>query len=433
MGITINSPLPASLASECRKAARILNSFTDDGRGVDFIIPPHILKDAKGLAIFTVLKAGFLFSGRAGSGVVVAKLPNGSWSAPAAIMTGGMGFGGQVGAELTDFIMVLNTTAAVKTFMHHGSITLGGNISVAAGPVGRNAEASAAASIKAVSAVYSYSKTRGVFAGVSLEGSVIFERFDANKKLYGTKVSVRELLNGTIPPPASADPLYRALELKSAPPNGGGRFGYMDGFGNNSYRSDYNNYNSSSFARNEDPYSRRDVSDSNYQGSNFSNSNDSAPNRTMSFSRGAVHTLAKSRGGAGGYSSSLGNSHRPRGSSTSSWRSDDYYEYDLPRQQQQQQRITSPPSPNLTTYGNNSNSNQALVTTTTAVKTNNNSEHDLRARALFNFSGQQDGDLPFKKGDIITIVHKSNTQNDWWTGRIGYREGIFPANFVEIL
>ena len=51
------------------------------------------------------------------------------WSAPSAIMTGGMGFGGQVGAELTDFIMVLNTTSAVKTFMHHGSITLGGNIS----------------------------------------------------------------------------------------------------------------------------------------------------------------------------------------------------------------------------------------------------------------------------------------------------------------
>ncbi|KAI7905953.1 uncharacterized protein BX663DRAFT_428841 [Cokeromyces recurvatus] len=379
MAFTINSPLPASLASECRKAARILNSFTDNGKGVDIIIPANILRDAKGLAIFTVLKAGFLFSGRAGSGLVVAKLPDGRWSAPSAIITGGMGFGGQIGAELTDFIMVLNTSAAVRTFMHHGSITLGGNISVAAGPIGRNAEASGTASIKNIAAVYSYSKTRGLFAGVSLEGSVIIERFDANKKMYGGKVQTRDLLNGTIPPPAAADPLYRALELKSG---GSGRRGYID----HDYDRNYDSYRHHSYNRYDDtPNSRRtsDLDDFN-----------ASP---MSFSRAAVHNLAKT-----GNSSSL----RTRGNDN--WRHD----YDAPKP------ITA----------GHSSLSQSLV-----LSNNTQQQQQLRARALFNFAGEQEGDLPFHKGDIITIIKKSDTQNDWWTGKMGNREGIFPANFVELL
>ncbi|KAI8070610.1 uncharacterized protein B0P05DRAFT_474248 [Gilbertella persicaria] len=366
MGITINSPLPSSLASECRKAARILNSFTDNGKGMDVIIPPHILRDAKGLAIFTVLKAGFLFSGRAGSGLVVARLSDGSWSAPSAILTGGMGFGGQVGAELTDFIMVLNTTAAVKTFMHHGSITLGGNISVAAGPVGRNAEASGTASIKSIAAVYSYSKTRGLFAGVSLEGSVILERFDANKKLYGHKVQVRDLLNGSIPPPPGADVLYRALEIKS-----GGvsreRFRFM-----------------------EDQY---DTSSSNQSYDTRTDEWDSPASRTMSLSRAHVHQLAKTGGPQVTRNHTTG----------SAW----------------QDNSTSDVSSREITY----QERRALVP----------SRQDVRARALFNFAGEQEGDLVFHKGDMITIVKKTDTQNDWWTGRIGNRQGIFPANFVQLV
>ncbi|KAI8642927.1 hypothetical protein BD408DRAFT_386527 [Parasitella parasitica] len=418
-GFSINSPLPSSLASECRKAARILNSFTDDGKGVDFIIPSHILSDAKGLAIFTVLKAGFLFSGRAGSGLVIARLPDGNWSAPSAIITGGMGFGGQVGAELTDFIMVLNTASAVKSFMHHGSITLGGNISVAAGPIGRNAEASGTASIKNVSAVYSYSKTRGLFAGVSLEGSVILERFDANKKLYGSKVKTRDLLNGTIPPPPAADSLYRALEIKSGH-RGGGSFGHMDNY-NTGYRSD-GRY--SSFDRNhdgnDDPYNRYDDTPSSRRSNNNAYDSMDSPNGALSFSRAAVHNLAKT-GGGGGLSPNVRNNdsygNRSRGGSTSSWRQDSNCENNPPR------LISGVPSPNLTSY---ENSNSRALTLT-------NNNEGSRARALFNFAGEQEGDLAFHKGDIITVVEKSNTQDDWWTGRIDSRQGIFPANFVEPL
>jgi SH3 domain-containing YSC84-like protein 1 len=162
----------------------------------------------------TVFKAGFLGSGRFGSGVVVARLADGTWSAPSAIGTVGGGFGGQIGFELTDFVFILNDAMAVKTFAQVGSLTLGGNVSIAAGPVGRNAEAAGAASLKSVAGIFSYSKTKGLFAGVSLEGSVLIERRDANEKLYNRKLTARELLSGSVPVPAQAEPLMRVLNSR---------------------------------------------------------------------------------------------------------------------------------------------------------------------------------------------------------------------------
>lgn len=121
------------------------------------------------------------------------------------------GVGAQLGAEVTDFVMILNDASAVKTFAQSGSLTLGGNVSVAAGPVGRNAEASGAASLRSVSAIFSYSKTKGLFAGVSLEGSAIIERKDANAKFYGGPVTAAQLLSGTVAPPPEADALLSIL------------------------------------------------------------------------------------------------------------------------------------------------------------------------------------------------------------------------------
>ena len=81
---------------------------------------------------------------------------------------------------MTDFVIVLNSQAAVDAFSRNGNVTLGGNISVAAGPIGRNAEGDV--TMKSVSAVYTYSKTRGLFAGISLEGSALIERKDTNRR-----------------------------------------------------------------------------------------------------------------------------------------------------------------------------------------------------------------------------------------------------------
>lgn len=171
-------------------------------------IPPAVIKAARGLAIMTVTKAGFIGSGRAGSGVVIARLPGGGWSGPSAIGTGGLGVGFQAGVEITEFVIVLNTPAAVDAFSRGGNVTLGGNLSVAAGPIGRSAEGSVALQ----AAMYSYSRTQGLFAGVSLEGTVITTRDDLNRDYYGNpSVTATDILSGRVRPPAGAQRLIAAV------------------------------------------------------------------------------------------------------------------------------------------------------------------------------------------------------------------------------
>ncbi|CEQ41595.1 SPOSA6832_03331, partial [Sporobolomyces salmonicolor] len=136
---------------------------------------------AKGFAIFTVLKAGFVWSGKAGSGVVIARLPDGSWSAPSCIATGGVGFGLQVGADLSEFVVVLNSDDALSAFAKGGNVTIGGQLGAAAGPIGVGGAVNTA--ILNPAPVFTYSKSKGLFAGVSLEGTVLIERASA---LYET-------------------------------------------------------------------------------------------------------------------------------------------------------------------------------------------------------------------------------------------------------
>jgi lipid-binding SYLF domain-containing protein len=169
-------------------------------------IPPAVMRAAKGVAILTVTKAGFIGSGRGGTGVVVERLDKG-WSGPSAIGTGGVGFGFQAGVEVTEFVMVLNTPAAVDAFAKQGNVTLGGNLSVAAGPVGRTAEAG----VGLQSAIYTYSISQGFFGGVSLEGTVVSTRDEANEAYYGRKVTAEEILSGKVPAPAGARNLLAAL------------------------------------------------------------------------------------------------------------------------------------------------------------------------------------------------------------------------------
>ncbi|KAG8954126.1 hypothetical protein FRC04_000346 [Tulasnella sp. 424] len=207
------TPLPQPLPQECLKASKIFKSFVQSGgNGLDKVVPRSVLQQAKGFVIFTVVKAGFVFSARAGSGLVIARLPDGTFSAPSAIGTAGMGFGGQAGAELTEFLIVLNSTSALRSFMSAGSLTLGGNLSLAVGPLGRNGEAMGALNTKGkVAAMYSYSKTKGLFGGVSIEGSIIVERQDANAIAYQSDVTAKQLLSGNIPPPHWADGLIQIL------------------------------------------------------------------------------------------------------------------------------------------------------------------------------------------------------------------------------
>jgi lipid-binding SYLF domain-containing protein len=169
-------------------------------------IPPEVLRHAKGVAIMTVYKAGFMVSGRGGTGVVMARTGKG-WSGPSSIGTGGAGFGFQIGAEQTEFIYILNTREAVEAFSHGGNVELGGNVSAAAGPIGRTAEAD----VTPVAAVYTYSRSQGLFGGVSLEGTVIGARDETNAEYYGRSVTPGQILSGKVKAPAGARTLQTAL------------------------------------------------------------------------------------------------------------------------------------------------------------------------------------------------------------------------------
>jgi lipid-binding SYLF domain-containing protein len=196
----------ANAASEqevVNQSASILRQFK---RMPERGIPRHVLRNARGLAILTVVKAGFGLSGKGGQGVVVARTGNG-WSGPSFIGTGGAGWGPQIGVQITEFVFVLNTNRAVRAFSRDGNLTVGADASAAAGPVGREA----AAAVTPTAAIYTYSRTQGLFAGVSLEGTVIATQKTANHRYYGRPVSSLDILSGNASPPPRAAVLARAL------------------------------------------------------------------------------------------------------------------------------------------------------------------------------------------------------------------------------
>ncbi|WP_242524225.1 YSC84-related protein [Methylacidiphilum caldifontis] len=170
-------------------------------------IPQSVFRDAKGFAILTVIKAGFIFSGRGGTGLVVARTSKG-WSGPSAISVGGVGFGFQIGVNATEFILVLNTPEAVEAFAKGGNFNIGGSISATAGPIGRTAEAG----VMPMAAIYTYSQSQGIFGGISIEGTAIVEAPDTNREYYNREVSPSEILSGNIKPPPGAKILINALE-----------------------------------------------------------------------------------------------------------------------------------------------------------------------------------------------------------------------------
>jgi lipid-binding SYLF domain-containing protein len=207
----------AVILATCLGAASAYANFQDDvDQAVAIIenfqqipeqaIPIAVLHQARGLAILTVTKAGFIFSGRGGKGIVIARTEKG-WSGPSAIGTGGVGFGFQAGAQVSEIVIVLNTPAAVEALSRDGNVTLGGNLSITVGPVGRDAEAK----VGLQSIMYSYSRSAGLFAGFSVEGTVIGTRNGDNAAYYGKPVSAKEILAGEVTAPAGARKLQEIL------------------------------------------------------------------------------------------------------------------------------------------------------------------------------------------------------------------------------
>jgi len=203
VSLIMDTPGHALMQDDVDRALSILQRFEEIPESA---IPPAVLRDARGVAIFAITKAGFVVSGRGGTGVVLARTKTG-WSAPSAIGTGGLGVGFQAGVQVSEHVIILNTPEAVRAFALGSNFTLGANLSVAAGPVGRSAEAAVAPN----AAVYTYSRSQGIFAGVSLEGAVLATRYEANEEYYGKPVYTADILEGKVTPPAGAQKLIDEL------------------------------------------------------------------------------------------------------------------------------------------------------------------------------------------------------------------------------
>lgn len=209
----INLPVGLSMEHEIYKACNTLRSYCQVARlNPEKSIPLAVLRGAKGLAILTVAKVGALVAYKLGTGLVVARRSDGSWSAPSAILSGGLGWGAQIGGELMDFIIVLHDLKAVKTFCSRMHFSLGAGCSAAAGPVGRVLEADLRAGDRGSGICYTYSCSKGAFVGVSLEGNIVTTRMNTNLKFYGDPyLMTADILLGTVERPKAAEPLYMAL------------------------------------------------------------------------------------------------------------------------------------------------------------------------------------------------------------------------------
>lgn len=184
--------------------------------GSEHGIPLSVLNKAECVIVLpSVKKAGFIVGAQYGRGAMTCRSGenfNGAWSAPIMMQSSGGSFGLQAGGQATDFVVLVMNEKGAKAVMH-GKAKLGGDASVAAGPVGREAEASTNATMSAE--MLSYSRTQGVFAGLSLSGTSLGPDSGANEKVYGKKISGEEIFKGSVPAPESAQVMLSMLQEKS--------------------------------------------------------------------------------------------------------------------------------------------------------------------------------------------------------------------------
>jgi lipid-binding SYLF domain-containing protein len=186
----------------------------------DSAIPEELLGRAHCVVIVPGMKSGaFIVGGKYGRGFAMCrKDTNTGWGAPGAVRIEGGTFGLQIGGKETDVVMlVMNETGAKKLL--DSKFTLGGQASVAAGPVGRTATANTDAYMRAE--ILSWSRSRGVFAGLALEGATLRNDVDENEELYGKRLENKDILMTDMKPPAAAQPLLSALNAHSRREQGG--------------------------------------------------------------------------------------------------------------------------------------------------------------------------------------------------------------------
>lgn len=179
-------------------------------------IPDRLLDEAKAIVVVPdTIKAGFMVGGRRGLGLMSVKSPDGTWSNPVFVKLAGASFGLQAGVQSADVILVFRSERGVDSIVN-GKITLGADAGIAAGPVGRNAAAATDGELKAE--IWSWSRARGLFAGVALDGAVLSIDNGANRTAYGEGTTPRAIFEGRAPgtPSAAITGFRDALEEATA-------------------------------------------------------------------------------------------------------------------------------------------------------------------------------------------------------------------------
>jgi lipid-binding SYLF domain-containing protein len=218
MALVIAS-LPLAAAEDTKEADRLENCGTVLKEILDIPddIPQDLLDKAECVVIYpSVLKAAFVIGGSYGRGAMTCRTGEhytGPWSAPTMMALEGGSVGFQIGGQATDFVLLVMNGRGAHSILSN-KVKLGADASVAAGPKGRTASADTDVSLRAE--VLSYSRSRGLFAGISLEGSTIRPDRDANERVYGKKLEAESIVfKGAVPVPPPAQKLVRTLNQKS--------------------------------------------------------------------------------------------------------------------------------------------------------------------------------------------------------------------------
>ncbi len=186
----------AAKTDESERVQRAVEVLDEVMQMPERAIPRKLLEDAYAIAVIPdVVKAGLVVGGRHGKGLISIRLPDGTWSTPSFIRMTGGSIGFQAGVQATDVVLVFRSARGVDSIVN-GKFTLGADAAVAAGPVGRTAQASTDAQLRAE--IYSYSRSRGLFAGVALDGAVISIDNRANTRAYGRNITARAAFEGRV-------------------------------------------------------------------------------------------------------------------------------------------------------------------------------------------------------------------------------------------
>jgi len=223
--LLVASPVTAGVPRDDQKeyadrasdAAQVLTEVMNIPEGG---IPDDLMARAQGIAVIPhVVKGAFGFGGSYGKGLMSRRMPNGRWSAPAYIAIGGGSFGLQLGVSATDLVLVFTDHKAIEALLK-GKVKLGADASVAAGPVGRTAQVGTDVLLR--SGIWSYSRSKGAFAGISLDGAVITIDDSANHEVYGKDVDGADILlekqvavNPTVRPFVDALEKYSPAKTRS--------------------------------------------------------------------------------------------------------------------------------------------------------------------------------------------------------------------------